>query len=285
MLDIGIAVAIALLLAVTAYLGTHLTMHPAETPRQKFWYKTGFAVCGLVGCALIGVQTWRNNQTQDDLRGRLSRIEKNTKTPPSVQVTNNVPAPQIVFPPVTQAPSRVPPVVSLNCVQTMLPIEVPASRHITMIDPQFPGGFAIFTAPPSATGEGLQKFWPGNTANASFVYTCEFVNYSGQPLFNVKASFKMYVSKPTISTHDGMTIYGNGQPVTIKNYPIDVGDLAPNGGSFKFEITNSSILWAEVEAPDHATYETAQGAEAITLNIKKTGAAISRITLQIGGGQ
>lgn len=104
MLDIGIAVAIALLLSVTAYLGTHLTMHPAETPREKFWYKTGFAVCGLVGCALIGVQTWRNSQTQDDLRGRLSRIEKNTKTPPSVQVTNTVlPAP-VVFPPTPVSP-------------------------------------------------------------------------------------------------------------------------------------------------------------------------------------
>jgi hypothetical protein len=107
MLDIGIAVAIALLLAITAYLGTHLTMHPAETPRQKFWYKAGFAICGLVGCALIGIQTWRNNQTQDDLRGRLSRIEKNTKTPPNVQVTNNVPAPQIVFAPPTPATARI----------------------------------------------------------------------------------------------------------------------------------------------------------------------------------
>ena len=42
MVDTCIAVGIALLTLVTAYLGMHLTMHPADTDKKKTVYKVAF---------------------------------------------------------------------------------------------------------------------------------------------------------------------------------------------------------------------------------------------------
>jgi hypothetical protein len=95
MLDIAIAIFIGVLTLTTAFLGIYVTLHPAGSDRAKLWYKLGFLVCGLFGCALIGVQTARNNQAQNELKSQLGRIEKNTVEPPKVQVN----LPQVVIPP------------------------------------------------------------------------------------------------------------------------------------------------------------------------------------------
>jgi hypothetical protein len=63
---------------------------------QRRHIKVGFVLCAIVTCALIGLQTYRNNVAQGELKGELSRIEKNTKEPPKVEV--NIP-PATVNPP------------------------------------------------------------------------------------------------------------------------------------------------------------------------------------------
>ena len=90
---------------ITAYLGVHVTLHPVESSRAARAYKWGFVTCGIVACALIGIQEYRNEQAQDVLRKQLSQIERNTTEPPKIQV--NVPPAQIVMPrQETQGPSR-----------------------------------------------------------------------------------------------------------------------------------------------------------------------------------
>lgn len=74
-----------------AYLGVHLTMHPTDSARHKWLYKAAFISCGLLMCSLIGIQTYRNNQAQDQLRAELDSIKKNTEQPPKVEITNNIP--------------------------------------------------------------------------------------------------------------------------------------------------------------------------------------------------
>jgi hypothetical protein len=94
MLDIVISVALGAIMLVTAYLGVHVTLHPAESPRATKFYKVGFAACALVACVLIGWQSYRSVRAQDVLQSQLSSIEKNTKEPPKVQINNTVtPAP------------------------------------------------------------------------------------------------------------------------------------------------------------------------------------------------
>jgi hypothetical protein len=75
MLDIAIAVFTALLTLATAYLGVHVTLHPAEDDSKKSRYKSSFIACGLSAAALIGVQTYRNSVAQEKLSAELSRIE------------------------------------------------------------------------------------------------------------------------------------------------------------------------------------------------------------------
>jgi hypothetical protein len=102
-MDIFLAVVQAFVAAAAAYLGVHLTLHPpGESARAKLAYKAGFILCGLASIALIATQAYRNDQTQTALRGQLARIEKNTKTPPTVEVVNNVPPAQVII----QGPSE-----------------------------------------------------------------------------------------------------------------------------------------------------------------------------------
>ncbi len=91
MADVAAAVAIGALTLLVAYLGVHLTMHPAETKRSKFAYKVAFFTCGVGICVLIGVQARQRDTSQEALLSRLKRIEAETlaanaaKTLPSLQ--------------------------------------------------------------------------------------------------------------------------------------------------------------------------------------------------------
>jgi hypothetical protein len=105
MLDIGISVAIGLVTLITAYMGAHVTLHPAESAEARILYKLMFAACGAVACVLIGWQTYRNNEAQTNLKEQLAQIERNTKEPPRVQV--NVPPAQVVInPPENASPTE-----------------------------------------------------------------------------------------------------------------------------------------------------------------------------------
>ena len=85
----------------------HVTLNPpGDSPAKIKRYKTGFILCGLVAVGLIGIQTYRNVEAQNALKGQLARIEANTKTPPKVEVTNNVPPSQVVVNNTIQTPQR-----------------------------------------------------------------------------------------------------------------------------------------------------------------------------------
>jgi hypothetical protein len=90
-------VLIAVLLAILTCLVSGLAGQLAAT---KPWHKWFFWGSGLLMVVLIGVQTYRNATTQRDLEVRLAKIQKNTETPPVVNVsppTVNV-EPQISIP-------------------------------------------------------------------------------------------------------------------------------------------------------------------------------------------
>lgn len=64
MLDVGIAVALAIVTALMAYLGVHVTLHPVKSKRQRLGYKYGFGGCAFVAIVLIGWQTFRTQGSQ-----------------------------------------------------------------------------------------------------------------------------------------------------------------------------------------------------------------------------
>jgi hypothetical protein len=78
MLDIVIAVLLGIFTLVTAYLGVHVTIHPADTEKGKWRYKSAFILCGTAACILIGIQTYRNNDAQAAVRSQINRIDRNT---------------------------------------------------------------------------------------------------------------------------------------------------------------------------------------------------------------
>jgi hypothetical protein len=96
-LDITLAIVQGALMLLTAYLGVHVTLHPAESDISTRRYKAGFAGCALIACCLIGVQAYRSNQGQAALRKQLNAIERNTKQAPKVEV--NVPPPRVILQP------------------------------------------------------------------------------------------------------------------------------------------------------------------------------------------
>lgn len=95
-MDIALAVALFLVTSGTAYLGVHVTLHPAETSRAKSGYKITFAVLTLMAAGLITWQSILNRGEQGRLHAQLNSIQHNTEQPPTVQV--NVPPPTLLTP-------------------------------------------------------------------------------------------------------------------------------------------------------------------------------------------
>ena len=104
MVDIWVAISICALTAAMAYMGVHVTLHPPESHKAKRLWKAGFVSVAVLACVLIGVQTKRNDDSQSKLQAQLSKIQKQTETPP--QVTVNVPA---QGPPVVNVSTPAPP--------------------------------------------------------------------------------------------------------------------------------------------------------------------------------
>jgi hypothetical protein len=97
-LDIALAAALCLSALVMAYLGVHVTLHPTEDWHKQRKYRAAFLVLGVIVLAITIVQTVRNAKTQAAIRKQLADIERNTKQPPTVQTTINVPPPQVILP-------------------------------------------------------------------------------------------------------------------------------------------------------------------------------------------
>lgn len=93
-MDIVLAIAIFAFMAATAYLGVHVTLHPAETLTAKRTYRWRFAGLTVAAALLIAWQAYLNRQSQAELTAKLNRIQKNTETPPHVTV--NVPPPTVI---------------------------------------------------------------------------------------------------------------------------------------------------------------------------------------------
>lgn len=266
MLDIGIAVVIALLLAVTAYLGTHITMHPAETSREKFRYKAGFAACGLVGCILIGIQAWRNNQTQSDLKDRLSRIEVNTKTPPNVQVTNNIPPVQVIPNPSPPLRITATPAVVLDC--STLPFPVSYRSRINILDPGWSGIGYLMQAP----GAAADALWPSASASG-FGSKCDLIDDSSLAYYSVEVKVPVG-SGPIVTDANGTQT--NGPVASTKLISLFASRLESNGGKFQFFIGHSGTDFVKLDFPDTATIEDASGAKRI-IHLQKLNSARSSI--------
>jgi len=93
MVDISIAVLLGIITLATAYLGVHVTLHPTEEPRQKLKFKLGFIGCSLIACVLIGVQTYRNGETQHALQVKIENLPKTITATFEQYVKNTSPPP------------------------------------------------------------------------------------------------------------------------------------------------------------------------------------------------
>ena len=89
--NIVLAIIIALLTAIVAGLAGQLAA-------TKTWQKWCFWGAGFLTVVLIGVQTYRNETTQTEQKSQLDKIQKNTETPPKVNVTIPPPNPSPVAP-------------------------------------------------------------------------------------------------------------------------------------------------------------------------------------------
>lgn len=94
MLDVIVAVILALLAGFSAYLGVHLTIHGASTPADAKRYKAAFIAIGIASAALIGLQAFRGYTASERLTAQLKdegvdikQIKENTKQPPVVNVS------------------------------------------------------------------------------------------------------------------------------------------------------------------------------------------------------
>jgi hypothetical protein len=107
MWDVVIAIGLGLCSFYVAYLGIHLTMHPA-TDAEKGNYKAQFTLIGLASLMLIGVQAYRAVSSSDDLKDALKKqgkdieaIKDDNKRPIQVNI------PPIKIPsPAAQKPER-----------------------------------------------------------------------------------------------------------------------------------------------------------------------------------
>jgi len=99
--DIFIAVLVYTIQSAVAILAVYVTIYPLadhqiKHKRAALWI-IGFL--WIAGLTVTGIQQHRSNSSQTALQGRLDAIDKNTKEPPKVQVTNNIsPNPVVVLP-------------------------------------------------------------------------------------------------------------------------------------------------------------------------------------------
>jgi len=74
MSDIAIAMGSAFLTFVIGIMGVYVTFRPPTTEKAKLWWLASFAVCAVMGCGLVGWQTYRNGKQQESLTDSVGKI-------------------------------------------------------------------------------------------------------------------------------------------------------------------------------------------------------------------
>jgi hypothetical protein len=77
--DIAIAAGLAILTIAMAYLGVHVTLHPADSPRSRFWYKVGFSACAVAAVGLVIWQGVRNGRAQSAFKADIADMKRDSK--------------------------------------------------------------------------------------------------------------------------------------------------------------------------------------------------------------
>src|SRR5947209_6143615 len=98
MLDLSIAIALAIVTILMGYFGVHVTIHPPVDDQSKRNYKVGFSLLAIAAVALIGIQTYRSQQGQSQLQIALGKIGAKVeviKTDNDRPITVNVQLPAI----------------------------------------------------------------------------------------------------------------------------------------------------------------------------------------------
>jgi hypothetical protein len=102
MLDAFLDLAAVILPTVLSVGSVLVSIKTPHSKHHRLWYG-GIILTGLGISGLTGWQQYRSRDAHSRevsaLTGRLEAIEKNTKVPPTVQVTNNVPPTQVVITP------------------------------------------------------------------------------------------------------------------------------------------------------------------------------------------
>jgi hypothetical protein len=78
MWDIVLAVSLGICTIAMAYMGVHLTLHTPASNRKNIW-KAGFIVIAIITCVLIGVQAYRSNNFEQDLKAAIQKEGEKTQ--------------------------------------------------------------------------------------------------------------------------------------------------------------------------------------------------------------
>jgi hypothetical protein len=78
MWDIVLAVSLGVCTITMAYMGVHLTLHTPASERKSLW-KAGFIVIAIITCVLIGVQAYRSNNFERDLKTAIQKEGQETQ--------------------------------------------------------------------------------------------------------------------------------------------------------------------------------------------------------------
>jgi len=148
-MDILLAVFIFLVTAATGYLGVRVTLHPAETDREKAGYKIAFAVLTFIAAGLIAWQTAMNRTEQEKLNTQLNKIQKNTETPPQVTVNPEI---------------------------KILPSEAKSHTHLSFINPASPLIRSTTGPLPLRDGDNTVNIAFQNVGN-SLVQNCKMMQF------------------------------------------------------------------------------------------------------------
>jgi len=268
-MDIFLTVCIGVLQAAIAILGIRVSLKPLAAHHHGRFI-AAFLILGILGIVLNVIQQKRNGNAQHTLQAQIDRIEKNTKTPPSVQVTNNIPPAQVINNPgapiISVSDRRS---VVLDC--SMRPLPVAYRSSLNFLDPQWGGVGSMLNAP----GATSDAYWPSQST-VGFGYRCELINDSKSVEYN--ASIELSSGTGEIVTMPGGA-KTEGAVKSAQKVNISAARLEPNGGKLEFYIVHSGVDFVKVQVPDIATVEDVNGTKRI-VPLKKLN-AVSRSTMSV----
>jgi hypothetical protein len=149
-------------------------------------------------------------------------------------------------------------VISLNCEPTSLPIPFSPEGKLYLLTSTVQGGLGVITRGPKQ--DQYPVFQP--------TYRCSVINYGNVPLFSMKAPFN---ATSLEVVEDGKSRWHSGQVLASYPHEVEIVEVDGNGGRFAFYVQNGSDHYVEIEMPEYATFELANGSTRQKIRLRRSG--------------